>query len=458
MEADLTKIKKVHFIGIGGISMSALADILLSKGFAVSGSDFKESEITGNLAAKGAAIYIGQRASNITPDIDLVVYTAAIKDDNPELMRVRELNLTLLTRAQFLGLLMKHYETPICVSGTHGKTTTTSLISQIFLECGKDPTVLVGGILPSIGGNLRRGSSEYMITEACEYTNSFLSLFPKIEIILNVKADHLDFFKDLDDIRRSFRQYAALLPDDGCLIINGAIEDLPYFTDGLNCRVITFGLDDGCDYTARNISFGNFACGEYDLYKNGVFICHTVLGIPGEHNISNSLSALAAADVCKIDLKAAAASLKGFTGAQRRFQLLGSTNGLTVIDDYAHHPDEIQATLDAAMRYPHKKLYVVFQPHTYSRTKALLKEFALSLSAADVIILSDIYAAREKDTLGVSSETLRAEILTHNPECYYFPTFDEIENFILENCTPGDVLITMGAGDVDIIGKKLLGK
>ena len=458
MEFDLSKINRVHFIGIGGINMSALADILVSGGFSVSGSDAKDSQITKDLAAKGVKIYIGQRASNITDDIELVVYTAAIREDNPELARARQLGLLLFSRAQFLGYLMKGYDIPICISGTHGKTTTTSLISQIFMDAGKDPTIMVGGILPAIGGNFKNGSRRYFITEACEYTNSFLSFFPKIEIILNVKADHLDFFKDLDDIRHSFREYARLLPDDGTLIINGETENLSYFTEGLACRVITFGLSGEFDYNARNISYNELACGGYDLYKKDEFICRVCLSITGAHNISNSLSALAAADICGIDLKQAALSLGRFGGVERRFQILGKTNGVTVIDDYAHHPDEIRATLSAALKYPHKKLYLVFQPHTYSRTKALLDEFASALSSADVIVLADIYAAREKDDLGISSETLKEKITAAGGECYYFPTFDEIENFLLENCTPNDLLITMGAGDVDIIGKKLLGR
>ena len=458
MEFDLTKINRVHFIGIGGISMSALADILVSRGFSVSGSDARKSDATKKLEADGVKIYIGQRASNITDDTELVVYTAAIHDDNPELARAKEMGVPLLTRAEFLGLLMKHYPVPICISGTHGKTTTTSLISQIFMDAGKDPTVMVGGIVPAIGGNLRKGSSGYFITEACEYTNSFLSFFPRIEVILNVKADHLDFFKDLDDIRNSFREYAKLLPEDGTLIINGGIEGLSYFTQGLKCRVITFGLSEEYDYCAKNISYNDLACGEYDLYKSGKYICRVFLSITGQHNISNSLAALAAADICGIGLEEACASLSRFGGVDRRFERLGEVGGVTVIDDYAHHPDEITATLSAAAKYPHKRLFLVFQPHTYSRTKALMDEFASALSAADVIVLADIYAARETDDLGISSETLKEKLIKLGRECYYFPSFDEIENFLLENCTPGDLLITMGAGDVDIIGKKLLGK
>lgn len=456
MKLDLTQKKKVHFIGIGGINMSALANVLLSRGFEVSGSDSKSSELTDELSEKGAEIFIGQRASNITSDIQLVVYTAAIKDDNPEMEEVLRLNIPRMTRAEFLGHLMKNYKRSICVSGTHGKTTTTSLISHIFLDAEADPTVMVGGMLPDIGGNLRIGYSENFITEACEYTDSFLSFFPTTEIILNVKADHLDYFKDLDAIRKSFRKYTRLLPKDGTLIINGEIEELSYFTEGLECAVSTYGINGDFDYTAKNITYNDLACGQYDLYVKGEFICCVTLSIPGEHNVSNSLAAIAAAHSCSLDIKKAAASLASFGGVDRRFQVLGQVGGVTVIDDYAHHPDEITATLKAALKYPHKKLWLVFQPHTYSRTKALLNEFARALSAADCVVLPDIYAAREKNTFEISSEDLRKKLEDIGCESYHFSTFDEIENFLLQNCTPGDLLITMGAGDVVNIGKTCL--
>ena len=363
-----------------------------------------------------------------------------------------------MVRADFLGALMKNYKEAVCISGTHGKTTTTSLLSQIMVDAETDPTISVGGVLPIIGGNVRIGGPELFITEACEYTNSFLSFFPTIEIILNVQADHLDFFKDLEDIRNSFRRYAALLPDDGTLIINGEIEDLPYFTKGLPAKVITFGLHGDFDYTAKNITYNNFACAEYDLYRDGKFEAHVALKLPGEHNVYNSLAAFAAAKELGIPSENAAASIGAFTGVDRRFQLKGEVGGVTIIDDYAHHPDEIRATLRAALNYPHKKLWVVFQPHTYTRTKAFLDDFADALSLADAVILADIYAARETDTLGISSADIKTRIDKTGKECHYFRTFDEIENFLLENCVNGDLLITMGAGDVYIIGEKLLGK
>lgn len=457
-ELDLNNTKhKIHFIGIGGVSMSGLAHILLDRGIPVSGSDMKESALTDELSSLGAEIKIGQSKENITDDIHLVVYTAAISPDNPELSAARDAGIQTMVRAEFLGLLMKHYKQAICVSGTHGKTTTTSLLSQIFLDAEADPTISVGGVLPSIGGNVRIGHSDLFITEACEYTNSFLSFFPTMEIILNVQEDHMDFFKDLDDIRNSFRLYSRLLPEDGLLIINGEIEDLSYFTEGLSCRAVTFGLREGCEFRAENITYNEFACAEYDLIAGGKTAAHVALKLPGEHNIYNSLAALAAAYNAGIDPKDAAASVSAFTGVDRRFQHKGTLGGITIVDDYAHHPDEIRATLSAAKKMPHGRLLVVFQPHTYTRTKAFLDEFADALSLADMVILAPIYAARETDTLGISSEDIKKRIDEKGIPCYSFPTFDTIENFLLENCVNEDLLITMGAGDVYIIGEKLLG-
>ena len=438
--------------------MSGLARILLARGFSVSGSDAKSSALTSELEEQGAKIFIGQRASNITDDIDLVVYTAAISSENPELKAAEDAGIETMVRADFLGALMKQYPEAVCISGTHGKTTTTSLLSQIMVEAETDPTISVGGLLPIIGGNVRIGDNDLFITEACEYTNSFLSFFPTMEIILNVQADHMDFFKDLEDIRSSFRRFTRLLPDNGTLIINGEIENLPFFTEGLSPKVLTFGLKGDFNFTAKNISYNRLACAEYDLYQDGSFAAHVELKLPGEHNIYNSLAALAAAVQLNIPAEKAAASVGNFTGVDRRFQIKGEVAGVTIVDDYAHHPDEIRATLTAAKNFPHDRLVVVFQSHTYSRTKAFLAEFAEALSLADLVVLAEIYPARETDTLGISSADIQELILKSGTECHYFKTFDEIENFLLENCVNGDLLITMGAGDVYIIGEKLLGK
>ncbi len=446
----------VHFIGIGGISMSGLAEILLSRKFPVSGSDSHESALTDQLAAQGAVVHYPQMAENITDDIDVVVYTAAIHPDNPEFRAAQEKNLPMLTRAQLLGEIMRNYKEAINVSGTHGKTTTTSMITEILLEAHKDPTVSVGGMLKDIGGNIRVGGQETFVVEACEYTNSFLSFFPTIEVILNVEADHLDFFKDIDDIRHSFKLFAEKLPEDGLLVINKDIKHSEYFTQALKCRVVTFGHEKDADYTANFISYDKFAHPSYTLFYKGEELARVELGVTGEHNIYNSLAAVAVARSLDIPMEVILRGLKRFTGTDRRFQKKGSVNGFTIIDDYAHHPQEIAATIEAAKKYPHRKLWIVFQPHTYSRTAALLDDFAGALSQADEIVLADIYAAREKNTIGISSDDLRKHMLEQNTNVYYIPKFEDIEDFLLQHVEEGDVLITMGAGDIYKVGDDLL--
>lgn len=455
---DFNRPSSLYFVGIGGISMSGLAELLADAGFQVSGSDRSRSDMTRMLEEKGITVFYGQRAENITDGIDCVVFTAAIHPDNPEYKAAHEKGLPCLTRGELMGQVMQHYQTPVAISGTHGKTTTTSMVSEILLGADLDPTLAVGGVLKDMGGNMRIGHSGYFVTEACEYTNSFLDFFPKIGVILNIDADHLDFFKDLADIRRSFRKFAQLLPTDGCLIVNGEIDNLEEITEGLRCRVVTFGRDGSYDYSADHIRYDE--CGHPSfLFHGGADGAREVsLSVPGEHNVYNALAALALADYLRVDGDTAAKALQGYLGTDRRFQHKGTICGVTVIDDYAHHPTEITATLKAAANYPHRKIWCVFQPHTYTRTKAFLKEFAKSLCLADEIVLTDIYAARETDTLGVHAQDLQREIQDLGHSCHYFSTFDEIENFLLENCINGDMLITMGAGDVVKIGENLLGQ
>ena len=455
---DFNKPVSVYFMGIGGISMSGLAEILLNRGFKVSGSDRAPSDLTRHLEAHGANIYYGQKAENITDDLDLIVYTAAIRPDNPEWIAMEEKNIPSLSRAQLLGEIMQNYDVPVAISGTHGKTTTTSMVSEILLGADTDPTLSVGGILPSIGGNIRVGQSPYFVTEACEYTNSFLSFFPKISIILNVEEDHMDFFKDIDDIRNSFRQFANLLPADGTLIINYDIEEKEAITKDVACPVLTYGFSDAANYYATDITYNEFGHPTFILHSPGYGDMEVSLQVPGKHNVSNAMSAIAFADTIGLKRENTLASLNRYTGTQRRFEKKGEIGGVTIIDDYAHHPTEISATLQAAKNYPHKTLWCVFQPHTYTRTKAFLPEFATALAAADRVILADIYAAREKDTLGISSIDLQKAIQNEGCTCDYFPSFDEIENFLLQNCTQGDLLITMGAGDIVKVGESLLGK
>ncbi len=455
---DFSKPVRVHFIAIGGISMSGLAEILLKEGFKVSGSDREASELTDRLSKEGAQIFIGQRSANVTEDIDLVVYSAAIKDDNPEMVKARELSIPILTRAQLLGQIMKNYKTSIAVSGTHGKTTTTSMITSILLAADADPTVSVGGMLQSIGGNIRIGRSGCFLTEACEYTNSFLSFFPTVEVILNIEEDHLDFFKDLADIRCSFKKFADLIPEDGLLVISADIEDLDEITKDVKGKVITVSADKEADLTAENVTYDEKGCASFDVIRNKEKYMRVSLSVPGHHNIGNALAAIAVCDQIGTDPQAMQKGLSDFTGTDRRFQYKGKIGEVTIIDDYAHHPTEMEATLSAAEKYPHKELWLVFQPHTYTRTKALFDDFVKVLSTVDHVVLADIYAAREKNDIGISSEDLCKAIQSYGTDAHYFGSFDEIENFLLQSCSPGDLLITMGAGDIVKVADSLLGQ
>lgn len=448
----------IHFIGIGGISMSGLAEILRKEDFTVSGSDAKESPLIKRLESMGCTVRIGQCSENITDDIDVVVYTAAIRPDNPEFAEVVARNIPMLSRAELLGQMMGNYRTSIAVSGTHGKTTTTSMLSEVLLAADTDPTISVGGILKSIGGNIRVGGPEMFITEACEYTNSFLNFAPTDSIILNIEEDHMDFFKDLADIRNSFRLFAQKTADSGSVIINTDIENYQEIVEGLSCAVLTFGLKDDAMYSARDITFDHVGHPSFTLVKEGVPSESFKLNVPGIHNVSNALAVIALSDRLGISYDAIRQGLLAFGGADRRFQYKGEFNGVTVIDDYAHHPTEITATLNAVRNYPHQTTWCVFQPHTYTRTNAFLKEFAQALSLADRVVLADIYAAREVNTIGITSLDLLAELKNLGCNAVYFPSFEEIENFLQKNCLHGDLLITMGAGDIVNIGENLLKK
>ncbi|MCL2865984.1 MAG: UDP-N-acetylmuramate--L-alanine ligase [Lachnospiraceae bacterium] len=453
---DFKRQEHIHFIGIGGISMSGLARILLMEGFTISGSDLQKSTLTQELTSLGATIFYEQTAANIIPGIDCVVYTAAIHSENEELLEAKKQQLKMLTRAELLGQIMKNYDTPIAISGTHGKTTTTSMVSTMLLAGDLDPTISVGGILPAIGGNIRVGQSNILVTEACEYTNSFLDFYPKISIILNIEADHLDFFKDLDDVMHSFRLFAEKLPTDGTLIINGEIANYEQITKDLPCQVITYGLGGDFDYSATDIVYDKKGMVSFSLLKYGKKIDTITMSVPGKHNVSNALSTIAVGDILKLSFETIQTGLRDFKGTVRRFEYKGDMNGVSIIDDYAHHPTEIRATLESASHYPHKELWVVFQPHTYTRTQALFHEFVDVLSQVDHLVLTDIYAAREKNTIGVTSKKLFAEIKAKGTKVHYFPEFIDVEHHLEKNCRSGDLLITMGAGNVVNIGENLL--
>ena len=460
-QIDFNHPVSVYFVGIGGSGMSSLAEILSNAGFRVSGSDRSKSAYTDMLESRGVTVFYGQKAENITDAIDCAVYTSAVPQDNPEMLALYEKGIPCLTRAEMMGQIMKHYEMPVAVSGTHGKTTTTSMIGEVLLKAGLDPTISVGGILKTIGGNFRLGHSGYFVAEADEYTNSFLKFFPRIGIILNIEKDHPDFFRDLDDIRHSFRRFAQLLPADGCLIINSSIPNRNEITDGLACRVVTYGAGPEADYYSDHISYDEKGCPTFTVHSPGHAPRTLSLQVPGEHNVSNALAAIALADQLAVDAEVSAEAISGYGGAKRRFEYKGSICGVTVIDDFAHHPTEIAATLKAAANYPHKTLWCVFQPHTFTRTKALLKDFAKALTLADQVVLADIYPSREPVSLatelGINSQMLQQEIQALGTPAHYLGSFDEIEKFILENCVNGDLLITMGAGDIVKVGENLLG-
>jgi len=364
----------------------------------------------------------------------------------------------MLTRAELLGQIMDNYENSVAIAGTHGKTTTTSMLSHIFLAGKLDPTITVGGILESIGGNIRVGESENFLCEACEYTNSFLNFRPRYSIILNIEEDHMDFFKDLDDIRNSFRKFAGNTPANGVTMINHDIQNYEAIVKDYPQSIYTYGFTEDADFYATDITYDEKACGSFTLMQGKESICKIHLHVPGRHNVSNATAAAGLAHIMGVDSDAIVAGLAQFGGADRRFQYKGTFNGVTVIDDYAHHPTEIRATLTAAQNYPHNKLIVCFQPHTYSRTKAFLNDFAEVLSTADMVVLADIYAAREKNTYGVYSTDILNLLKEKNCDAYYFPSFEEIEKFLQKNCMNGDLLITMGAGNVVEIGEALVSK
>lgn len=455
-QIDYNNPVHVHFIGIGGISMSGLAEILLDRGFRVSGSDRQETELTRHLTEMGADIRYPQAADNITGDIDVVVYTAAIHPNNPEFTAAKGAGIPMLTRAQLLGQIMGHYRESVAVAGTHGKTTTTSMISMILLKGDKQPTISVGGILDAIHSNVHVGDSDLFVAEACEYTNSFLQFYPKYSVILNVEAEHLDFFKDLDDIRHSFHQFASQTAPDGCVVINGEIPNYRELVEGIKAPVETFGFDPKEDYSPADITYNNLGCPTFTPVHRGEKLAPVSLHVPGRHNVLNALAAIAVCHVMGIPDQQIAEGLAAFRGAERRFEYKGTFNGVTVVDDYAHHPTEIRATLDAAHKVPHKRLVVAFQPHTYTRTRAFLPQFIDALSSADMVVLAPIFAAREQDIYGVSSLDIKKGLDAKGVECHYFETFAEIEDFLRANCIDGDLLITMGAGNIVNVGEDLL--
>ncbi|WZL80846.1 UDP-N-acetylmuramate--L-alanine ligase [Vallitaleaceae bacterium 9-2] len=455
---NLASYRHVFFIGIGGISMSGLAEVLFNRGLTISGSDQSASDITNHLKSLGANIYIGHDSDHIHKDIDLVVYTAAVKADNPELIKAKALNIDIMERATLLGYIMADYAQSIAVAGTHGKTTTTSMLAHILMAGHLDPTISVGAILKGIHGNFKIGHSDYFVTEACEYNNSFHKFFPTIGLVLNIEEDHLDFFKDIHAIRDSFYQFMQNIDSDGYLIINDAIDDIQQLTANLTCEVISVGSLSSSTYSYDNVSYNKLGHPTFDLYEQGKFVDSIHLHVTGSHNIENALAAIATGRCLNIGLEQIKQGLLDFSGANRRFEYIGTYNGITIIDDYAHHPTEIRKTIEAARHIDINRLYIVFQPHTYSRTKSLYNDFVEALKLADGVIITDIYAAREKDPGDIHASMIVESLSNFDVDIVYIDDFDEICTFIQKNCVPNDMLITMGAGNVNIIGHMLLNK
>ena len=454
---SLSDCRHIHCIGVGGIGLSGIAEILKSRGYEVSGSDMRESDTTERLLEHGIRIFLGHRGKNVE-NADLVIYSTAVSKDNPELKRAKELGIPTMTRAEMLGILMEEYKTSIAISGTHGKTTTTSMISLILNRAQMDPTILVGGNLGEFGGNVRVGESQFFVTEACEYMDAFLSSRPRIEIILNIDSDHLDYFKDIEHIANSFREFAKRVPDDGVIIAYDANPFVRSIVKDMD-NVITFGFSDSCDYSVEDVIFNSSGNPQFYVNYHGMRLCTVMMSIPGEHNILNALAAIACCHYLGVDVSDIVETLEEYKGTQRRFDIMGTTNNnIKLIDDYAHHPTEIKATLDAVSNMKYKNLWVLFQPHTYTRTMALFDEFAESFERADVVVLAEIYAAREKNIHKISSESLVKEIKKDYPrkEVYFYPDFEEMANFVYENAEPGDLVITMGAGDIYKVGERIL--
>lgn len=453
---ELKRYRKIYMIGIGGISMSGIAEILKNWGFNVSGSDMSSSEITDKLISNGINVTIGHNIQELS-SADLVVYSAAIKQDDIELLRARELGIPIIERADFLGEITKSFRNTICISGTHGKSTTTSMVSMCFLEAHKDPTIQIGAALDAICGNYRIGNSDYFILEACEYVESFLKFYPKAEIILNIDNDHLDYYGSLDNIKNSFIKYVKLLPDDGILVYNADDKNCMHLSKYTKAKSLTFGIDtSSANFVAKNISFDKNGYPSFDVYYNNTFYKTMKLSVPGRHNVLNALSCIALCNEFGIDRNDIKNGLLKYKGAHRRFEYIGEFNNVKVYDDYGHHPTEIDAVASALKKKQYNHSWIVFQPHTYSRTKNLLDEFAKSLTNFDNIIVTDIYAAREADTYNVSSKDIVDKIDSMGRTAYYISNFDDIVDFIKRNAKPNDIVLTQGAGTVTQIGPKLI--
>ena len=453
---NLKQYKHIHLIGIGGISMSGIAEVLHNLGIFVTGSDCTKSKITDRLSSHGIYVSIGHN-TNLVEQSDFVIYSAAIKQDDPELICAKTNNIPIVERADFVGFLTRVYDNTIGIAGTHGKTTTTSMVALCFLEAGLDPSIQVGAMLKDIGGNYRVGNSDYFILEACEYVESFLKFSPQSAIVTNIDNDHLDYFKTFDNIKAAFGKYANLLPKEGFLVTNGDDPDCLDLRKSTGAHVVTFGIrNDKANFIGRNIVYDKNGFPKFDVYKNNSYYGEFKLSVPGLHNVYNALACIAMCSNYGISRQILKTVLAKFSGANRRFEYVGSFDNIDVYDDYAHHPSEISATSHAMKNKAFRQSWVVFQPHTYSRTKELLTDFANALLDFDNVIVTDVYAAREQNTYGVTSKDLVNKINDLGKNAILISDFDDIVKYIKAHACPHDLVLTMGAGTVYEVGKRLL--
>ena len=440
--------RRAHLAGIGGVSMSPLAEVLHKMGMVITGSDMHESATVDHLRSLGIPVSIGHRAENVG-DAELVIRTAAIHDENPEIAAARARGIPVFERAQAWGSIMRGYKNALCISGTHGKTTTTSMCTHIIMAAQLDPTVMIGGTLPLLGSGYRVGHGDTIILESCEYCNSFLSFFPTVAVILNIEADHLDFFKDLEDVEHSFRAFADRVPENGLIVANADDANTMHTLEGETRPVLTFGLEQG-DVHAANLAWHN-GLPSFDVIYRGEVFTHVELRVPGEHNVKNALAAAAASIALAVSPQAVSEGLNAFRGAGRRFEHKGTFHGAEIYDDYAHHPGELQALLSAARALGYERIICAFQPHTYTRTHALFDDFVEVLKEPDLTILAEIFAAREVNELGISSKDLAQRI----PGSEYYSTLPEVTQRLRELARPDDLILTVGAGDIYTVGEAL---
>ncbi len=452
----IEKGKHIYMIGIGGISMSGIADILVNMGYRVSGSDRVSSVVTDKLIENGIKVYVPQSKNNINDDIDFVVYTAAIKDDNEEMIEAKSRNIPMMERGEFLGEITKLYSNTIGIAGTHGKTSTTSMVSLIFIEAGIDPTIQVGSILSNIGGNCRIGKSDTLIIEACEYCDSFLNFKQKSAIVLNIDNDHLDYFKNIDNIKESFNKYISHLPQDGYLIVNNDDNNSSDLKNHTSANVVTYGIENDAMYMAKDITYDKDGCGSFDVIFEGKKLGRIDLSVPGEHNILNALAAISLSYSYDISFDDIKNGIKKYKGASRRLEYKGKFKGADVYDDYGHHPTEIEATSKAIHKKEYNESWVIFEAHTYSRAYKHKEDFAKALKDFDHIIITDIYAAREENIYGITEEDIVREIKKYGKEAFHISDYNDIKLYLSQYVKKGDLILTLGAGNVTKIADLLV--